>query len=167
MLKPKQPKIEIKKSTFESNLNIISSFLIILQFVIIFICWNKLPEKIPTHFNISGEPNGWSGKISILNLPVLSVILFVLMTILSSYPHTFNYLIKITDENADIQYTLVKKYLAFLKFLIMILFTVIIFMIGESSIGGFNNKLIYLLYIPLVLIFVATAHYIIKSVKAK
>jgi uncharacterized membrane protein len=167
MWKTNQPKIELKKSTFETNLDIISGFLILLQFVIIFIFWSKLPDKIPIHFNLSGEPNGWGGKNSIFILPVLSIVLFSLITILSSYPHTFNYLFEITEKNSVIQYTLVKNYLAVIKTLIIVLFMLIILMITEASKNGFINTLVYLLYIPLVLIFIATAHYIIKSFKAK
>ena len=34
------------------------------------ILWNKLPEQIPTHFNVAGEADGWSSKaFSVFGLP--------------------------------------------------------------------------------------------------
>lgn len=35
-------------------------------------CWNKLPEKLPTHFNAQMVPDSWSSKaVAILILPVI------------------------------------------------------------------------------------------------
>ena len=41
---------------------IISSLLIILPSLIGLLLWDKLPEKIPTHFNFSGEADQFSSK---------------------------------------------------------------------------------------------------------
>ena len=34
--------------------------------------WNKLPEKLPTHFNAQMVPDSWSSKaVAVLTLPVI------------------------------------------------------------------------------------------------
>jgi len=42
--------------------------LILLPLVYLTILWNGLPEQIPTHFDLSGNPNGWSDKNGLIYL---------------------------------------------------------------------------------------------------
>ncbi|MGN0546282.1 MAG: SdpI family protein [Acutalibacteraceae bacterium] len=58
---------------------IITSLLTVLPIAAGLILWNRLPEKIPTHFNIAGEPDGTSGKaFAVFGIPLflLAVHLF-------------------------------------------------------------------------------------------
>lgn len=41
---------------------LISSLLILLPIVLGLLRWNDLPEQVVTHWNFSGEPDGWSSK---------------------------------------------------------------------------------------------------------
>ena len=41
---------------------ILTSVITILPMFAGLVMWNKLPEKIPTHWGLSGEVDGWSGK---------------------------------------------------------------------------------------------------------
>ncbi|MGN0573860.1 MAG: DUF1648 domain-containing protein, partial [Acutalibacteraceae bacterium] len=63
---------------------IITSLLTVLPIAAGLILWNRLPEKIPTHFNAAGEPDGTSGKaFAVFGIPLflLAVHLFcVFMT---------------------------------------------------------------------------------------
>lgn len=56
-------KVNIKKL-------IITSIIILVPIIIGLILWNKLPDKIPTHWNAAGEVNGWSSKaFAVFGLP--------------------------------------------------------------------------------------------------
>ena len=49
---------------------IITSIIILVPIIIGLILWNKLPDKIPTHWNAVGEVNGWSSKaFAVFGLP--------------------------------------------------------------------------------------------------
>ena len=49
---------------------IITSIIILVPIIIGLILWNKLPDKIPTHWNSAGEVNGWSSKsFAVFGLP--------------------------------------------------------------------------------------------------
>ena len=51
---------------------ILTTILTLLPMVIGFIFWNKLPNKIATHFGSNGEPDGWSSKaVAVIGLPLL------------------------------------------------------------------------------------------------
>ena len=57
--------------------------LIVLPYVYLAIIWNKLPEQVPTHFNIAGNVDAWSGKATLLFLPgALGVGMYLLMLII-------------------------------------------------------------------------------------
>lgn len=42
--------------------------LILIPFVYLSTIWKDLPKVIPTHFDLSGNPNGWSDKNSLITL---------------------------------------------------------------------------------------------------
>jgi uncharacterized membrane protein len=44
---------------------------ILLPFIYLLIIWDKLPETVPTHFNVKGEADGWSNKSMLLYLPCM------------------------------------------------------------------------------------------------
>ena len=49
---------------------VITSIIILLPIVAGLILWNRLPEKIPTHWNAAGEVDGWSSKaFAVFGLP--------------------------------------------------------------------------------------------------
>ena len=51
---------------------IISSIIILLPILIGLFIWNFLPDKIVTHWNFSGEADGWSGKgFTVFGLPMI------------------------------------------------------------------------------------------------
>ena len=41
---------------------IITSIILLIPMLIGLLLWNKLPDQIPTHWNIDGEIDGWSSK---------------------------------------------------------------------------------------------------------
>lgn len=84
--------------------------------------WSTLPPSIPSHFNAAGQPDAWSSKEMILLLPAIGVILYLVMTVLSRYPHTYNYVWPITEANAPKQYQLARSLMTVLKTEILVLF---------------------------------------------
>lgn len=55
--------------------------------------WSRLPEQLPVHWNIRGEPDGWAGRLhGGLLLPSLALGLWVLLTVLPRLdPRKANY----------------------------------------------------------------------------
>ena len=49
---------------------ILTSCVILVPIILGLILWNKLPDKIPTHWNAAGEVDGWSSKVfGVFGLP--------------------------------------------------------------------------------------------------
>jgi uncharacterized membrane protein len=56
---------------------------LIIPFLYLYQIWNQLPEIVPTHFNLSGEADGWSSKKSLIYLPgFLGIGIYLMMLFL-------------------------------------------------------------------------------------
>lgn len=67
--------------------------ILLLPFVYILFMWSKIPEQVPTHFNVKGEPDDYSTKaFALLLLPFMNVIIyFILFFIPRIDPRKKNY----------------------------------------------------------------------------
>lgn len=52
--------------------------------------WPQLPETVPTHFGFSGQPDAWGSKNTLLLLPIVSALLYLLLTVLLFFPKIWN-----------------------------------------------------------------------------
>jgi uncharacterized membrane protein len=48
--------------------------------------WPTLPETIPIHFGISGQPDGWGAKGLVFFVPAAALLLFALLTAAPLFP---------------------------------------------------------------------------------
>lgn len=92
--------------------------------------WPSLPERIPLHFGLDGQANGWGGRGMLFLLPALGVGLFGLLTVLARVPHLYNYPFAITPENAPRQYRLARRLILAVRFWAVTLLAVLV---GEIS----------------------------------
>jgi len=53
--------------------------LIVIPYIYLACVFSSLPETIPTHFNIDGDPDGWSSKVSLWFLPASLPLAFYLL----------------------------------------------------------------------------------------
>ena len=62
----------------------LTTIITLLPILVGLIYWNKLPEKMATHFDMEGTPNGWSSKwFAIIGIPIFLALVNVLCTILT------------------------------------------------------------------------------------
>ena len=139
-----QPKIKIHKTNFEKIFDAIALLVLLACVVYLFANWSSIPAQVPTHFNAAGDPDGWSGKGSIWLLPAIGLLIWAGLGVLERYPHVYNHLVKITDENAERQYKNAVLMINFMKNSILILFMFIVYQSIEVALkaaeglgGGF------------------------------
>jgi len=59
--------------------------LVMAPFIALVVFWNQIPERVPIHWNIRGEIDGWSTKTTgMLLLPLVAVGTIILCRVLSS-----------------------------------------------------------------------------------
>lgn len=120
------PIIKLQLTTTDKVFEILGWVSIIAIWVLTITNYANLPGTIPIHYNGAGQADGFGRKDNILTLPVIATVLFVGLTILNKFPQVFNYPTKITAENALRQYTNVTRLIRYLKFIIVVIFGLII-----------------------------------------
>lgn len=123
MKRNERPIIDLPYTAQDWALEVASLGGIALMIGILSLAWFNLPALVPTHFGSAGSADAWGDKRSLLILPGMSIILYLLLTVTSRYPHTFNYLWSITAQNAREQYYLARSLLMWLKAELIGLFT--------------------------------------------
>ncbi|HWO74734.1 MAG TPA: DUF1648 domain-containing protein [Bacillus sp. (in: firmicutes)] len=162
-----RPKIDIPKTAFEKWFDFIAGFIFVANFVFILIQWNEIPDRVPTHFNVFGEADDWGGKGFIWVLPLVGIFIWTMMTVLGKHPHTFNYMVQITEENAERQYRNGKLLMNMIKNEIILLFSYLSFSTIQVAKGGTMLLGIWELPIVLVTIFGTITIFTIRSFRLK
>jgi uncharacterized membrane protein len=157
------PIVKIKKDPLDYFLEYGALIVLIATWGFTIYHFNKLPDIIATHFDLNGNPDGFGSKYTIWLLPVIVSLISILIYALNRYPHKFNYLTKITEQNAHKQYKLASRSMRVILFNITLLFGFITF----KEIDGAYTKSSTLewWFIPLLLLstIVPTFYMIIAS----
>lgn len=83
---------------------------------------DRLPSRIPTHFNLAGKPNGWGAPQMLLLFPVIAGLLYLLFTWVDRHPSAFNYPVRVTRENQPRLQAVALSMTAWLKAEVLCLF---------------------------------------------
>jgi uncharacterized membrane protein len=60
---------------------------------------DRLPDKIPTHFDFAGHPNAWGSTATLILLPAIAVVLYVGISVTQMFPSAYNYPVRVTPQN--------------------------------------------------------------------
>lgn len=158
-----RPIIEIKPTKKDIILDVLGILVLILFWIYIINSYPNLPNIIPIHFNLNGEADGFGSKNFIFLTASIATILYIGLSILIKYPHTFNYAIEITHVNAETQYKNSINMIRILKLIIILIFFITEYYTVSKAL---NEKNIYdTLYLPfiLILLFGTIIYFLIKS----
>ena len=165
-MEEERPKITLIPTTADKLVELLGWLILLALWGLTISHFSTLPDTIPTHFNASGEADGFGSKASIIGLPVIASLLFVGLTVLNRYPHIFNYPTAITEDNALRLYTLATRMLRYLKLVLLVVFGGIGFMTVQHATGKAAGLGAWFLPLTLVLIFIPLIYFVIKSVQA-
>lgn len=87
--------------------------------------WSSIPGEIPGHYNAAGEINRITGKGSLISLYIITLIMYLGMTGLEKIPQMWNTGVKITKENKDRIYRILKNLMKTSKLFVVVIFTFI------------------------------------------
>lgn len=114
-MKRNRPIIDVPRTSLEMVLELCALVCLIGLIAVTVWGWLSLPATVPTHFDVAGRPNAYGGKGGMLFLPGLFTAVYVLFMWVESIPHTYNYPVVITEENAAGQYRLARMLLEWMK----------------------------------------------------
>jgi len=162
-----RPKIKLILSPLDNKLELTGKIFLVVLWALTVYTFLKMPTIIPTHFNISGQADDYGNKLTLLILPLLATIIYFGLTQLNKYPHIFNYMTKITEENAQKQYTIATRMLRFLKLAILVIFSSTILFTYLTTIGVTNGLGFWFLPLTFGLLLIPTIISISQSFKKK
>lgn len=162
-----RPKIEIQKEPVDYILEILGIIGLAALIIAPLLFYSELPDKIPMHYNATGEPDGFGGKFILWLLPLVGLFLYLGLTWLNRFPHVFNYPIQISEENAERQYKNSVRMIKTLNALITLSFAYMTWATINTAMGKMDGLGGLFLPIFLTITSGSLAYFIIKSIKSK
>jgi len=163
----KRPKLKISLSWKEKMLILISTFCVIAMWVYLYIAWSNLPSIIPIHFGISGAPDRFGNKSSVLLLPIIASIMHILLVFLSKMPRCFNYPVKVTEKNGEALYKIGKELILLLDIELCLMFIILLWRDVQSAIGNTSGLGIGIMCISMAIILSTVVYETIRMRKFK
>lgn len=160
-------KSKIKRISIDNFFEIAGWFAVVLIWGITLVNFSQLPDKIPTHFNFSGDADGFGHKSTILLLPIIAIILYLRLNALVKSPHTFNYPFTVTENNVEKVYFYSTRMLRYLKFILMVVFNIIVFRTIEQAKGNSQGLGTWFLPLVLCLTIIPVLYFLIKMLSTK
>lgn len=154
-------KEKLKFTRFQKWMELLSAAVLFFLFSFLVSNWSGLPDRIPSHFDASGLIDGWGSKNSLLLFPVVSLMMYALLTVVLFFPKTWNVPVKLTDENRQRVYIVTRSLLCVLKAVLLLNFTFIeISMVKMQPLGA------WFIFLIMGGVFATLAGFIIKIIKA-
>ena len=164
-MEEERPKIKLIPTTVDKLAELLGWLILLLLWGWTFTHFSDLPDTIPTHFNATGEADGFGSKASIIGLPLIATLLFIGLTVLNRYPHIFNYPSPVTQNNALRLYTLATRMLRYLKLVLVLVFGGIELMTIQHATGKGAGLGVWFLPLTLVLVFLPLIYFVVKLVQ--
>lgn len=110
----------VKGKSFKLLLGIVSLFVLAYHLINLLLIWPDIPNRIAIHFT-NGEPDNWGSKYFLLVMPLIGVVSWWLIGLLTKHPDKLNY-INLTKENREKQYKKTSKIMILNQNISLILF---------------------------------------------
>ena len=112
-----------------------SIFGLLLTVLILVLGWNLLPSHFPIHFGLDGNPQSNGNHSDAILLFLLSLGIYLGLSVLQRIPEKFNYPWSITEENREDQFRLARHFVQVLKLETVWIFTLIMYIIASVGTG--------------------------------
>ena len=96
----------MKKQPLDRWMNRLSLLMLAGTAVFLAACWHRIPARVPMHFNSVGEIDRWGARAELLILPVISWLMYGLLTVAEQFPGAWNTGVKVTAVNRERVYAL-------------------------------------------------------------
>jgi uncharacterized membrane protein len=97
--------------------------------------WASLPERIPIHFNLHGQPDNWGGKSMLIALCLIAAAAYILLSFVQRRPGMMNIPFAVDLENSEVR-RLLAEMACILKASIMIVFFTIVWASVQVALGN-------------------------------
>ena len=154
---------DLERSTIDRVLEILAAFGVFALLAVAGVYYSRLPNSIPTHFNFSGEPDAWGAKTSVLATPLIGAVVYAALTVLSRFPHVFNYPWAITESNARRQYTLSRRMVSAMKLELVLSFAYMTWSTIRTALGSRMGLSPFFTVLQIPVLAVIIGYYVMKA----
>jgi uncharacterized membrane protein len=165
--KPKRVKLEMPRTRMEIYCEVVAAAAVAFLFIYLSATWATLPDKIPTHFDFAGTPDHWGSKYSLLLLVGVTIVLYVGLSILTRFPHIYNYPFAITDENRRQQYSLARNMVTALKAELVCVFVFMTWQTVNVACGRAGDLTGWFMPAFLLIVFGTVIIYFVKAYRSR
>ena len=124
--------MKIKNSVWDNILEVCCWILVIGIPVYLMIAWKNIPSEIPMHYDALGNVDRWGDKSELIILPIMTFLMCSFLSVIEFFPQMWNTGIKITEENKERAYRILKSMIKTLKLIVITDFS---FMTVNSLMG--------------------------------
>jgi uncharacterized membrane protein len=86
---------------------------------------NRLPDRVPTHFDAAGNANAWGSPHMMIIMPLIALAIYLLLTVIAWFPSAFHYPVRVTPELLPRLQSCTVSMLAWIKVEMMWLFALL------------------------------------------
>lgn len=159
--------IEPRASRVDLIFEIAGVLILASSWVLIAIYYTRLPDVIPTHFNIRGEADGFGSKATLWILPAISLVLYVALGFMHRLKQSFNYPYPITAENRARQVANTLTMMRGIRIITALLFCYMTYATVANALGQMQGVNMLMLPIFLAAIFGCTGFFIYRGFRLR
>lgn len=152
--------MKIKLDTKDKISEATSVLFLLVSILMVVFSLPNLPDIVPNHFNLNGEPNKYGSKYFLWVGPAVALFMYVLLTVLAGFPQSYNF--HYTKNNIEAQYKITSKMVRSIKAGMMMFFVALNFFLVQSAQLKFTHYIIVLVPMVLLIIFGNVIYYYIK-----
>ena len=152
--------MKVKNSIVDNIIDIICWGLALCIPIYLIICWKNIPNEIPMHYDLMGNVDRWGNKTELIILPIMTFLMCSFISVIELFPQVWNTGVKITEENKERVYRILKNMVKTLKLVVIADFS---FMTIYSLMG--KNLPIWFSPVFLTLVFGDLIFWLVKLVK--
>lgn len=142
-----------RTTRYQRSAGIIAPALLLGSIVFVLIRWHFLPARIPSNYNMAGEITGYSGRWTLVIMPVFGLINDLVLVLVERFPQRWNTGVRVTALNRARVFRLTRDMLADLRLACAAIFggfAVYQSFQPEHFSGNVSGLLILLAAIPIV-----------------
>ena len=154
--------MKVKKSISDYIMDILCWVLVIGIPIYLIIAWKNIPNEIPMHYDAMGNVDRLGEKSELLILPIMTFLMCSFISVLELFPQVWNTGVKITEENKERVFRVLKNMIKTTKLIVVADFS---FMTINSILG--KNLPVWFSPVFIILIFGDIIFWLIKLVRIK
>ncbi|GAA0266053.1 hypothetical protein GCM10008922_26470 [Faecalicatena contorta] len=120
-------KTKLPSTRYHRAVNLLCIAAMAAVFLYLIINWNHIPDQIPGHYNGAGEIDRWGNKSELWFTPILSVLMYLGISLCERTPGIWNTGVEVTRENKVRIFRIIKNMIVTMKLVMVLTFVFLSF----------------------------------------